>query len=302
MFSANICSWSNFVNQLSRSVLFCLFWIKHRAPVIFGITLLLFEVLPLTSAMAIDQRYSLIKSISQREFDKDKQIIGLLIENKLIDLADCNEFQVENEPGSKKLSKEDRLRFNLAMAVVKLEDVIEEAGFAPHGFRRIIREFEEGSLRKGRILSESSHRKGYEPVSYPYAALSREAARQRRFNPRLPKFVVEGGCGAGEVPVIFEHPSDLGSAQLIREGFLQLCDIDIKENRDSRKRDLRDCNWEPIAFGRENYLSGRYLIWSYWKDGKCTASTQDIGYYDENKLMPNALRYPLQRTQRACRL
>jgi hypothetical protein len=275
---------------------------KASSSIFFGVTLFLFEVFAVTSAAAIDRRYSVIKSIAQREFEKDDQIIGLATEKKLIDLVDCNEFYVEYEPGGKRLSRQDRLRFNLAMAVVKLEYAIEEAGFAANGFRGIIREFEEGSLRRGHILSESARRKGYESVSYPYAALNREAARQRRLNPRLPKFYVEGGCGAGEVPVFFERPSELRSAQLIRQGFLRLCGIDIRAGRTGHRRDLRDCNWEPIAFGRENYLSGRYLIWSYWKDGTCSASTQDIGYFDPDKDWPKALRYPLQRTQRACRL
>jgi hypothetical protein len=97
----------------------------------------------------------------------------------------------------------DRLRFNLAMSVVKLESAIKKAGYDLSGFNEAIKTFENKSLEKGRIITESARREDYELIRYPYAALNQEAERQRRAKPKLAKFHVEGGCGAGEVPVFF---------------------------------------------------------------------------------------------------
>jgi hypothetical protein len=243
-----------------------------------------FVLLGVIPAFAADARYAAIKKLARNEFQND-----------------CNEFNVETEPGGSKMKEGDRLRFNLAMSVVKLESAIKKAGYDLSGFNEAIKTFENKSLEKGRIITESARREDYELIRYPYAALNQEAERQRRAKPKLAKFHVEGGCGAGEVPVFFDRSPNLHSAKLIRAGFLVLCALDIKNGTDPHKRSLTDCNWEPIAFKKANSLSGRYVIWSYWADGSCSASTQDIGYFDTRKVAPDQLRYPLEKTDRTCR-
>jgi hypothetical protein len=109
------------------------------------------------------------------------------------------------------------------------------------------------------------------------------------------RFAIRGGSSAARPSGRFER------AKLIRAGFLALCALDIKNGTDPHKRSLTDCNWEPIAFKKANSLSGRYVIWSYWADGSCSASTQDIGYFDARKVAPDQLRYPLEKTDRTCR-
>lgn len=261
-----------------------------------------FMLIDTATSSAGDARYAQIKDLARKEFESDRLIGGLMVDQTGIDLIDCGAFSVKNQPGGSKMRSTDRLRFDLAMSAVKLEAAIQDAGYNISGFKGVIEAFERNSLEKGYITAESARRKGYDSVSYPYAALNRESERQRQTKPKLPKFYVFGGCGDGEVPVYFEHHPKLITAKLIRAGLLELCALDMKQGTDALVRSLSDCNWEPIAFGKANYLSGRYVIWSYWEDGSCSASTQDIGYFDLKKLAPDQLRYPLQKTDRTCRL
>jgi hypothetical protein len=52
-----------------------------------------FVLLGVIPAFAADARYAAIKKLARNEFQNDKQIEGLMIDEAGIDLIDCNEFK-----------------------------------------------------------------------------------------------------------------------------------------------------------------------------------------------------------------
>jgi hypothetical protein len=261
-----------------------------------SLILVIFMLLGITPSFAQDARYAEIKELARDEFISDKQIFRLLVSDEGINL-DCGTFMAGEEPGGAKMSTDDRLRFDTAIAVFRLEEALKETGYDLSGFSNAIETFEQNSLEVGRVASDNEPYIGGAvsfngSIPYPYAALEREGKRQRRMNPNLPKFFEEP-CGGNETAVSFDRPLNLRSAKLMRVAFLRLCALDIEDGTDPLKHSPNDCNWEPIAFGEATLRSGRYVIWSNWADGSCTASTQDV----DGDVGP----YKLEKTDRPCR-
>ncbi|HMO76209.1 MAG TPA: hypothetical protein PKD99_01085 [Sphingopyxis sp.] len=107
-------------------------------------------------------------------------------------------------------------------------------------------------------------------------------ANRRRLAPKLPKAVVEGGCGAGDgVPVILRTAPAGGEILLVNAFAFKVC---TRKTPDPWDRFA--CKWNEIETGVERRLSGRYVYQVKWPDGTVRKGTREIApNYEEDALV-----------------
>lgn len=98
-------------------------------------------------------------------------------------------------------------------------------------------------------------------------------ANRQRLAPKLPKVVVEGGCGAGEGgPVVVKTVPPGGAVLLVNAFAFNVCTRKIPDPWDRFK-----CKWNEVETGVERTnLSGRYVFQVRWPDGVVRKGTREI--------------------------
>jgi hypothetical protein len=87
-------------------------------------------------------------------------------------------------------------------------------------------------------------------------------ARRTRLSPRLPRFVVEGGCGAGEEEFEIRLVPANGELWLINAFAFRVCERKVADPWNHRA-----CGWTQYAAGDTTFASGRYMFEARWPDG-----------------------------------
>jgi hypothetical protein len=87
-------------------------------------------------------------------------------------------------------------------------------------------------------------------------------ARRARLSPRLPRFVVEGGCGAGEEEFEIRLVPATGELWLINAFAFRVCERKVADPWNHRA-----CGWSQYSAGDTTVASGRYMYEARWPDG-----------------------------------
>jgi hypothetical protein len=121
--------------------------------------------------------------------------------------------------------------------------------------------------------SSDSGEETADQIDDPYSALANGLEANRlRLAPKLPKIVVEGGCGAGEgAPIIVKTSPPGGEVLLVNAFAFKVCTRKTPDPWDRFK-----CKWNEIETGVEKPLSGRYVYQVKWPDGAVRKGTRDI--------------------------
>lgn len=107
----------------------------------------------------------------------------------------------------------------------------------------------------------------------PYSDLASALEVNRlRLAPKLPKIVVEGGCGAGEGAPVIVKTSPPGAEVLLTNAFA----FKVCTRRKADPWDRFACKWNEIETGVEKQLSGRYVYQVKWPDGTVRKGTREI--------------------------
>ena len=97
-------------------------------------------------------------------------------------------------------------------------------------------------------------------------------ANRARVAPKLPKVIVDGGCGAGDgAPVIVRTAPAGGEVLLVNAFAFKVC---TRKTPDPWDRFA--CKWNEIETGAERQLSGRYVYQVKWPDGTVRKGTREI--------------------------
>ena len=87
-------------------------------------------------------------------------------------------------------------------------------------------------------------------------------ARRQRLSPRLPGFVVSGGCGAGESEFEIRLVPATGELWLINAFAFRVCERKVADPWNHRA-----CSWSQYGEGDSTFASGRYMYEARWPDG-----------------------------------
>ncbi len=105
-----------------------------------------------------------------------------------------------------------------------------------------------------------------------YVLAAEIEANRLRLAPKLPKVVIEGGCGAGEGAPVIVKTSPPGGEVLFANAFaFKVCTRKTPDPWDRFK-----CKWNEIETGVEKQLSGRYVYQIKWPDGTVRKGTREI--------------------------
>ena len=87
-------------------------------------------------------------------------------------------------------------------------------------------------------------------------------SRRMRLSPRQPRFVVEGGCGAGEAEFTIRMVPANGELWLINAFAFRVCErkVDDPWNHNA-------CRWSQYGAGDSTFASGRYMYEARWPNG-----------------------------------
>jgi hypothetical protein len=97
-------------------------------------------------------------------------------------------------------------------------------------------------------------------------------ANRLRLAPKLPKVVIEGGCGAGEGAPVIVKTSPPGGEVLLANAFA----FKVCTRKKADPWDRFACKWNEIETGVEKQLSGRYVYQVKWPDGTVRKGTREI--------------------------
>lgn len=113
----------------------------------------------------------------------------------------------------------------------------------------------------------------YNPATDPIAILATTIdANRLRLAPKLPRVLVEGGCGAGEGgAVIVKTVPPAGEVWLVNAFAFKVC-----TRKQANPWDRMACKWNEIETGKEQSLNGRYVYQVRWPDGTERKGTREI--------------------------
>jgi hypothetical protein len=130
-------------------------------------------------------------------------------------------------------------------------------GVPPQVSEPLVSRYEEVALKQGGRLSDTQDETGKKQLA---TALN---SYRRQSEPSLPRFVVQGGCGGGEIEVrLVLRPPD-GRLFLIPVFLYKLCQVQHLDPVDARSCD----RWTEVVNGAVSYVSGDYIYMARWTDG-----------------------------------
>jgi len=87
-------------------------------------------------------------------------------------------------------------------------------------------------------------------------------ARRAKLNPRQPRIVSEGGCGAGEEEFEIKLVPANGELWLINAFAFRVCERKVADPWNHRS-----CGWSEFVAGDTTFASGRYMYEARWPNG-----------------------------------
>ena len=192
---------------------------------------------------------------------------------KTYDLVDCNlGFDLPEDMDNRTM-----LLSELALDIARMR-----SEFASLGYRREI--YDEPLLASERAMLAAidatatdlvrelvTEEDGYSYYGYPegwvsltdlqadYDLLAELESRRMRLQPRQPRFVVEGGCGAGEAEFEIRLVPAGGELWLINAFAFRVC-----ERKVANPWDHSACGWTQYQEGDTTFASGRYMYEARW--------------------------------------
>ena len=191
------------------------------------------------------------------------------------DLWNCVEstdylgFVDDKEPGSGALDK----LLNLALTTVVWRSDFKKLGVPEEVWGSLVSSYESMALKQGGVFRDNQQDEA--PRKQIAAALNKY---RQQANPRLPKFIVEGGCGGGgEIEVHIKLlPAD-GQLFLIPVFLYKLCQAQHLIAADPRSCD----RWTEVINGTASYVSGDYLYLARWTDGSVRCGPLGFKSFDQ---------------------
>jgi hypothetical protein len=214
---------------------------------------------------------------------------------KTYDLIDCDPFY--DVPEGLDEAEAERVQLALDMSKMRAEfarlgyplEVYDQplldyerwilTGTAPGWARRLLAlmdKYPEGEIEGFQGTEEEGHLLGTGMLG----ALKDELEeRRKRLGPRLPHFVVEGGCGAGEEEFEIRLVPANGELWLINAFAFRVCERKVADPWNHRA-----CGWSQYAAGDTTFASGRYMFEARWPDGTVQRGARVLeGSFDEEE-------------------
>ncbi|HEY9422217.1 MAG TPA: hypothetical protein VIW92_12440 [Thermoanaerobaculia bacterium] len=171
-----------------------------------------------------------------------------------VDLMDCalGHTYLGSETASH-VSSQTRQRADLAYEVVRLKKLITQLGYPESVWRPVL------------LAIEQEGQKKFDPIEGGHLERLSETlnAYRRQSAPSLPKTMIEGGCGEGEVGIRLATRPGNGQVRLIPVFFYKLCEVQKIDPDDPRRCD----HWREPAQGALLDVSGDYIYRASWPDG-----------------------------------
>ena len=153
---------------------------------------------------------------------------------------------------------------DLALRIVVWENDIRKLHVPDEVWRPAVQKFESAALAGKEGLN----------ISQLAAELN---ARNARAGRTRPKFVTEGGCGAGEIEVHFALKPPDGQLFLIPVFLYKVCQVQQLSPTDPKSCD----RWKEVFGGTVSYVSGDYVYQARWADGVVRCGS--LGFNQFNK-------------------
>jgi hypothetical protein len=146
---------------------------------------------------------------------------------------------------------------DLALRMVVWESDVRKLGVPDEVWRPVLEKYESAALRHRGTNSEEERINTIGQLAAELNAQNARAGRSR------PKFVTEGGCGAGEIEVHFALKPPNGQLFLIPVFLYKLCQAQKLSPTDPKRCD----RWKEVFNGSVSYASGDYVYLARWADG-----------------------------------
>lgn len=223
------------------------------------------------------QQYQAIKNVMQ-QFDNR----GLLA-NRAGESRELGEYDLENCGGADLTdgidaaeeipeippteSELDRL-IDLAQVVVTWENDFRILGIPMEVWEPLVNKFEQNGLAHANNDQMEATRKRLRDALNSYRRQSKKP---------LPKFKIEGECGAGELEVHIALVPPEGQLFLIPVFLYKLC-----QAQHLNPADLKSCDrWTEVLKGTASYVSGDYIYLARWADGSVRCGPLGFKSFDQ---------------------
>ena len=210
------------------------------------------------------------------DFPRDPRVV--LMEDwddpnlKLYDVVDCNlayDLPYDMDPYERHLGA-------LAIDVARMRHELAQLGYAREVYDQPLLDYERAVLETMEAPEElAAAARKLDPNSEEYDGFSGGAElqdwellgvlaeameeRRARLNPRLPRIVSEGGCGAGESEFEIRMVPANGELWLINAFAFRVC-----ERKVANPWDHNACAWTQYQEGDSTFASGRYMYEARW--------------------------------------
>jgi hypothetical protein len=201
-----------------------------------------------------EEQYLTFKRTFQKMVDAGEIKISAEPYDGAVDLRDCSygQMYLGSEMGESGSGRTDRLA-NLAYEIVRLKALMTRLGYPEPVWRPLLVEIEENGKERF-----NPHEPGHlEKLDQALAAYRRRSAAA------LPRTIVEGGCGEGEVGIRLVTQPRSGRVRLIPVFFFKLCEVQKIDPDDPRRCD----HWREPAEGALLDVVGDYFYQASWPDG-----------------------------------
>jgi hypothetical protein len=175
------------------------------------------------------------------------------------DMGNCGEsseflgeFERQNRPDQNLGNLVD-----LAITIVTWESDLRTLGVPENVWGPVLTGYENTALAQGGTLREDQTFAAHDRL---LAALN---GYRQQSNRTLPKFVIRGGCGSGEVQVHISLMPPDGQLFLIPVFLYKLCQAQNLNPSDPRACD----RWTEVLNGAAAYVAGDYVYMARWADG-----------------------------------
>ena len=200
------------------------------------------------------EEYLTFKRTFQKMVDTGEITVSTVPYQGAVDLMDCafGHTYLGSETASHVSSQAQR-RADLAYEVVRLKKLMTLLGYPESVWRPVLLDIEQ----KGQVRFDTLESGHLERLNETLSAYRQQSA------PSLPKTMIEGGCGEGEVGIRLVTRPGNGRVRLIPVFFHKLCGVQKIDPDDPRRCD----HWREPAQGTLLDVSGDYIYQASWPDG-----------------------------------
>lgn len=242
-------------------------------------------------------KYKAVKAVLQQFYEHG--VVPSHVEKEdyrsaVYDLINCQEygyyigFANENDSKSESKVNDDVADLtNLALNMVIWENDLRKLRIPEEIWRPVLEQYETDNLN----LRSSANENEYKEGDFSLGLAEKLNARMAEAGRSNPKFIEEGGCGAGGADVRFKlNPPD-GQLFLIPVFLYKVC-----QAQHLIPTDFRSCSrWKEILDDSVPSLTGDYVYLARWADGvvRCgSVSEDDFWKKNESTIVITKLRSP----------